>query len=117
LEGILGMAVGSDPLYLITPCRGIHLLKYISIGAGPSLLLWREEKKFHSSIGAKVINENLEIHSSSKTRLLPVMVRCSSNIKFHPSIIVYFQTIVFAKVEATSASFSMARQYHLVLLL
>jgi hypothetical protein len=57
LEGILGMAVGSDPLYQITPCWGIHLFKYISIGAGPNLLLWKEEKKFHSSIGAKVFTK------------------------------------------------------------
>ena len=57
LEGILGMAVGSDPLYQVTPCWGIHLFRYISVGAGPNLLFWKEEKKFHSSLGAKVFTK------------------------------------------------------------
>jgi hypothetical protein len=57
LEGVLGMAIGKDPLYQITPCWGIHLFKYISVGAGPNLLLWKEQKRFHSSIGAKVFTK------------------------------------------------------------
>ena len=57
LEGVLGMAIGDDPLYQITPCWGIHLLKYISVGAGPNLLLRKEHKRFHSSIGAKVFTK------------------------------------------------------------
>lgn len=57
LEGVLGMAIGNDPLYQITPCWGIHLFKYISIGAGPNLLLRKEQKRFHSSIGAKVFTK------------------------------------------------------------
>jgi len=57
LEGVLGMAIGNEPLYQITPCWGIHIFKYISVGAGPNLLLRKENKRFHSSMGAKVFTK------------------------------------------------------------
>jgi hypothetical protein len=57
LEGVLGMAVGGDPLYQITPCWGFHVFRYISIGAGPNLLVWKEKKQSHSSLGLKVFTK------------------------------------------------------------